>query len=292
MDDYKNFLKEIVKKCQSKADLCRALDKKPTGGNYRTIDNIIKKYNLDVSHFSNSPWNKGIRYKSPQYSLEELLIKDSPIHNTYKLKLRLVNAGIKEYKCEVCGYTDSVELHHINGDATDNRIENLQMLCPNCHSKTQNYRSKNIQRGRIHSTREELALSEEEIILRDKARLYSKRKKIGIDEAERILIESPDEFYKVNRRELKDIVCPICGKIFHPKYFEQKYCSEECMHKSQQKAERPTKEEFLKIVADFGVNFTQLGKHFGVTDNAIRKWCKFYGIPHLKKELQEYIKTK
>ena len=64
------------------------------------------------------------------------------------------------------------------------------------------------------------------------------------------------------------------------------------MHKSQQKVERPTKEEFLKIVVDFGVNFTQIGKHFGVTDNAIRKWCKFYGIPHRKKELQEYIKTK
>jgi len=42
MNDYESFLKEIVKKCYSKADLCRALDKKPTGGNYRTIDRIIK----------------------------------------------------------------------------------------------------------------------------------------------------------------------------------------------------------------------------------------------------------
>ena len=42
MDDYKNFLKEIVKKCQSKADLCRALDKKPTGGNRQCNKKMVQ----------------------------------------------------------------------------------------------------------------------------------------------------------------------------------------------------------------------------------------------------------
>ena len=75
--DYKDFLNQIVKECNSKADLCRALDKKPTGGNYATIDRIIKKYNLDISHFKNEPWNKGIKYNCKRYTLDEILIKNS-----------------------------------------------------------------------------------------------------------------------------------------------------------------------------------------------------------------------
>ena len=43
----------------------------------------------------------------------------------------------------MCGYTENLELHHINGDHYDNRIENLQILCPNCHAKTDNYRGRN-----------------------------------------------------------------------------------------------------------------------------------------------------
>lgn len=123
--EYENFLKEIVKTCKTKADLCRALDKKPTGGNYRTIDNIIKKYNLDITHFSKEPWNKGINYISPKHKLEDLLVENSPYKSTFHLKKRLINEGLKEHKCEICGYTENVELHHINGDPTDNRLENL-----------------------------------------------------------------------------------------------------------------------------------------------------------------------
>jgi 5-methylcytosine-specific restriction endonuclease McrA len=58
------------------------------------------------------------------------------------LKSRLINGGIKAARCEACGIDEwlgaalSLELHHMNGDGMDNRIENLQLLCPNCHSQT------------------------------------------------------------------------------------------------------------------------------------------------------------
>jgi 5-methylcytosine-specific restriction endonuclease McrA len=63
---------------------------------------------------------------------------------------RLFDSNLKEHKCEHCGKTEwlgysiPLELHHINGIHTDNRIENLRVLCPNCHALTDNYRGKNI----------------------------------------------------------------------------------------------------------------------------------------------------
>jgi transposase len=61
------------------------------------------------------------------------------------LKRRLLEEGLKANLCEVCGLTAwlgrplSMALHHVNGDGRDNRLENLQLLCPNCHSQTDNF---------------------------------------------------------------------------------------------------------------------------------------------------------
>lgn len=139
---------DIVKSSYSIADICRKLNIKPYGGNYRVIKNKIKKLNIDTSHMTGQAWNQGDRKMNYIKPIADILVNNSH-YKSYRLAKRLVKEGLKEHKCECCGLKEwmgkviKLELHHINGDPCDNRFENLQLLCPNCHSYTDNYRGKN-----------------------------------------------------------------------------------------------------------------------------------------------------
>lgn len=259
--------------CFSIADVCRLVGWVPSGDNYRRAKELIK--DLDTSHFRVGPWNKGkkVKIENITLSLEEILVENSPHKNTEKIKRRLFKEGLKEQKCEICGYTENLELHHINGNPTDNRIENLQILCPNCHAKTNNFRGKNISH-RIHTPANDLFLTKEQVKERDEKRKMSRR----IDPV-------------ISKRPRKTpILCPICNKSFIPKDKSTKYCSQECYRIAQQNAvKRPS---FLELIEAFKEckNFTKVGQKYNVTDNAVRKWCKIYQIPEKTKDMQEFIK--
>lgn len=142
---------EAVKTSLSYAEVMRKLGLKAAGSNYDTVKKKIKEYNLDTSHMTGQAWNQGDRYKPIREAqpLEAILIENSSYRSTYHLKDRLLKECMKEYKCECCGNTEwmgkpiALELHHVNGIKNDLRIENLQLLCPNCHAFTDNYRGKN-----------------------------------------------------------------------------------------------------------------------------------------------------
>lgn len=147
----KEKLEKIVKCSLSISDVCRKLNILPVGGNYKTLKQKFIEYKIDTSHFTGRAWNVGARFRKfgKEYSLSEILVKNSPYTQTYKLKLRLFKEGLKLEQCENCKNTHwleikiPLELDHINGDNTDNRIENLKILCPNCHALTPTYRGKN-----------------------------------------------------------------------------------------------------------------------------------------------------
>lgn len=143
-------LVEAVKDSKSVAAVIKKLGLKPAGGNYQTVNNKIKELNLDTSHFTGQGWNIELKFKPIiAKPLKDILVKECN-YQSYKLAKRLIKEGYKECKCEICNLTEwlgkpiKLELHHINGVHTDNRLENLQLLCPNCHSYTDNYRGKNI----------------------------------------------------------------------------------------------------------------------------------------------------
>ncbi len=85
-----------------------------------------------------------------KYELQDILDGKYPNYPTSKINYRLIKEGIKERKCECCGNTEwlgqpiVLELHHIDGNRTNNNLSNLQLLCPNCHSLTDNFKSKKI----------------------------------------------------------------------------------------------------------------------------------------------------
>lgn len=83
---------------------------------------------------------------------------------------------------------------------------------------------------------------------------------------------------KEELKELQVITCPICGIEFRPLYPNQKYCSQKCSHINQQRVERPNRETFKSEIRS--IPFLQIGKKYGVSDNTIRKWCKFYSLPY------------
>jgi hypothetical protein len=86
------------------------------------------------------------------------LIANSPVANVPKLKRRLLIAGLLPECCAICGITEwmgqpaPLQLDDINGIRTDSRLENLRLLCPNCHAQTDTYCGKNIGRSRSTST--------------------------------------------------------------------------------------------------------------------------------------------
>lgn len=147
---YKSTDAEFIQAVKSSNSIREALIKlnlKAAGGNYECFHKRVKELNLSIEHFTDpKAWNKGKKF-GPKRSLEEYL-SGVPIQS-HKLKLRLIAEGIKQHKCEKCGITEwmgqptPIELDHINGNNRDNRLENLRLLCPNCHAQTPTYRGRN-----------------------------------------------------------------------------------------------------------------------------------------------------
>ena len=142
-------LRIAVKNSSSFRQVLIKLGLREAGGNYAQIQKYTGEYKLNINHFRGYAWNKGMTgIGKPRVPLEKILVSHSNFQS-FKLKNRLFTAKLKPQKCEQCGWAQKtkdgylpLELDHINGNRHDNRIENLRVLCPNCHSLTPYHRGR------------------------------------------------------------------------------------------------------------------------------------------------------
>ena len=139
-----DMLIEAVSKSISIADVIRNIGLSLRPGNYPTINKVIKRLDLDISHFKGkSHGNGGIVYE-----LEDVMIRNSPYSRT-SLKRRLLKCNMIENICDICGIGEwnnkpiVMVLDHINGINNDHRRENLRMICPNCNSQQNTFCRRN-----------------------------------------------------------------------------------------------------------------------------------------------------
>ena len=238
----KELMEEAIKDSYSIAEVCRKIGLKPHGSNYKTIKSKIELYNLDISHFTGQRWNKGESYseKTARLPLEKVLQK-GVIYCSDTLRKRLIKAGLKENKCEVCGLSGEevrLELHHINGDHYDNRLENLQIVCPNHHSVTPNFRN----RG-------------------------------GKNTTEAIRLEIKKSHLTICEYCGKEFFSPRLDKV-------QRFCCREhyeAYMKEHNKKTSITKEKLIELCEKYN-NITQIAEELNVTRPTIRKYLIEYDL--------------
>jgi len=217
----KDRIEEAVISSKTIKEALEKLELRAAGGNYKVFHKYVKLYGIDTSHFESKKERvKNMLAKNMlrRIPTEEILVENSSYNRT-NLKERLYKEDYKERKCEDCGQGEewrgkkmSLILDHINGVHNDNRIENLQILCPNCAATLDTHCGKN--NG-------------------NKFKLKKERENNGgVTDGQRD------------------------------------------SNKDRRKVERPPYEMLKKEVEEIGYSAT--GKKYGVSDNTVRKWVRFY----------------
>lgn len=237
----------LFRSCNSYSAILRSLGLSTNGSASRTVL-FARMRELSLTRDDLS--------KDKQSHVSHNVLSDSDIFvdgsyvSGHALKSHYLNIRTKSYECDVCGISQwnnmpiVLHLDHINGVKTDNRFQNLRLLCPNCDSQMNTYRGRNI---RING---------------DRVRNVS---------------------HRYNHSGLK--TCCICNTPISDK---ATYCRA-CSNRIKNVGFRHfvvDREELKSLIKT--MSFTAIGKKYGVSDNAVRKRCKFFGLPFKSCDIKKY----
>lgn len=143
----KEWLEKLCSESYSYAEVLRKAGRAQAGGSQNTLKKKIKEYNIDISHFTGQRWQHSPTFQE-KYTVENLFTKNSFVSNQ-TIKKYLDKYKLIPYVCSNCGCDGnwqgkilSLQMHHIDGDNTNNELTNLTYLCPNCHAITETYGGK------------------------------------------------------------------------------------------------------------------------------------------------------
>jgi hypothetical protein len=246
----KEILAPLVGVSTSVAGVLRLLGLRFSGGIHALISLRIKEYGLDTGHFTGQGSNRGESHKGGKRKkpFEELLVKRDTgrREHSYVLRRALLESG-RPYQCSQCdvggtwnGKPIMLQVNHLNCDWLDDRISNLEFLCPNCHSQTDGWcGSKGFSR-----------------ITSDSRRSGGQRSTVITTCA-----QCADVFQAV--KSMTDS--------------RHSYCSPECLAAHRTKALWPTDETLAKLI--WQQPATKLALELGISGSALKKHCKLRGIP-------------
>lgn len=141
------FIK-LFNESNSFADIIRKLNLNVCGAQYDAVRWKVKQLGLDPSKFDKTKYRNAMLQKVRK-DLSDILVENSSYTCFFRLKKRLIAENLLKYECALCQLIDwkglpiSLQLDHKNGNDSDHRLENLRLLCPNCHSQTENYAGRN-----------------------------------------------------------------------------------------------------------------------------------------------------
>lgn len=147
----KQMLEPIVESSYSILEVIRKLNMKFSGGLHGHLSFKIKEFKINIDHFKGRDWNKG-KSACNKKSWSEVLVKRDfgSKEQVKRLRDALIESGI-EYKCKNCGISPLwnncplvIQINHIDGNWLNNLRTNLRFLCPNCHSQTNTFGTKNL----------------------------------------------------------------------------------------------------------------------------------------------------
>lgn len=270
-------LKLFVKESHSFQELAIKLGySEKSGSSGNLAKEMTQQKHLDTSHFNTEIWNKG-KFDYSRFKYGKVIKTSSALPAIIALRGN---------KCERCGLSEwqgerlVLEVHHIDGNRLNNTLENLQLLCPNCHSLTDNYKGKN-NNGKITVTDEQLveALQSNQNIRKALISLGLAGRGGNYERAHELI----DKYQISFPIKDKKYYCNDCGKEIETNV---KYCLE-CRVKHISKVQNKPDRNVLKNMIRTQ-SFTSIGQKYGISDNSVRKWCIKLNLPSTKQEINSY----
>lgn len=264
----RELLENIVKESFTYTDILRKFNLSITGGNQKTLRSYIDKYNISTKHFNKKSYLLNGDFGTKK-TYEEMFCLNSCVTGQ-AVKSYILKHKIIKYECKKCnnkGFWNNepitLQLEHVNGNNRDHRLENLMFLCPNCHSQTKTYGSKN------RKDKKEITIKTPSIIPRIECNIEGFLSRLkNFNSIKEVLDSYQLKNYTNTRKKIYNILTTY-SKDLRVKEFTLRI-------RLYRKIIYPEIDILLKKINEQG--YSCIAREIGCSDNAIRKHLKKHKV--------------